>query len=456
MSKSAVFKHKAFPVTALFFCFAVIFHTSYSTSRIMAMAAMTEDRSFAVNHYITPFEWSNDWARTPNGSYYSNKAPGPVLLGYPVYWAIDKIFNHDQTRELRDQFRYRYLQIYMWIIALIFQLIPLALLAIWLFRFLPEKGLSYWETQTVVAVLLFGNTAAFYMANLGGHGITALFAVGLGLSIYFKYPFLAGMFFGWGLLSDYGSAMLLLPALIGLMMASGKKIQALVKFGLGGLLPGALWIFYHQVSFGNPFRIANEFQNPIYLDMATQKNNIWGILVPLPRWEPMWELIVGDRRGLLKTQPWVLFFIVWFFTHLKVYREQTRELRALTVFALSGLFLLYYMNCCFGGWDGGPGPGPRYMSAIFPVFAIMIALWVPSMSTNWRKAHAWAALLPLVFFVYYSSFRVGIFGNYFNFAFSRLSWGKAVTMLLGLALYLITFYYIKKNQTTADLNQKRV
>ena len=47
-------------------------------SRAAAMLAITE------NHRLELGPWKSltvDWARTPEGSYFSNKAPGPILLG---------------------------------------------------------------------------------------------------------------------------------------------------------------------------------------------------------------------------------------------------------------------------------------------------------------------------------------------------------------------------------------
>jgi len=369
-----------------------------------------------------------------------------MLLGFPVYYAIDKIFNQGNTLEERDSFRYRNLQLYMWALAFFYQLIPFTLLCLWMARFLPNKGLSYWEVQAVIATILFGNTVAFFMPNWGGHAITALFTFGLGLSIFFRRPYLAGLCFGLSLLCDYGSGMLLLPAILGLMMVSRSRPKDFTWFLAGGLLPGFLWAVYHQTCFGGPLTIANQFQNPMFLDMAQEKNNIWGILVPLPKWEPMWQLLLGDKRGLIKTQPWILMFIVWIFSHRSLWKKQSLELRSLTVFTLGGLFSLYYMNCCFGSWDGGVTPGPRYMSAIFPVLAFTVALWLPYFSKKWKKAFAYSLFPPFLYFIVFFPMRVGLFGGYFNLAFNSTLWGQWVEFLGAATTVFLTWFWISKTK----------
>src|SRR5688572_23679361 len=59
-----------------------------AASRWLAMRSMCEQGTFTIDHRI---EGTIDWARTPDGHYYSNKAPGPMLLGLPAFAIIDQI-----------------------------------------------------------------------------------------------------------------------------------------------------------------------------------------------------------------------------------------------------------------------------------------------------------------------------------------------------------------------------
>lgn len=414
----------------------------------MTMAAMTERHTFQVDAYIQPVEWSHDWARAPDGRYYSNKAPGTIFAGYPFYWLLDKAINHGKTIEERDTFRRTQEWIYMVWIALWLQIIPYLLLSLWLMKFLKKEGLSDWEIQWTVAAILLGNTASFFITNWGGHAFVALLTFGCGWGLYKRRPAWTGLFFGLSLLSDYGNAMLLIPLLVSFAMIFRRDIRAWVLFLLGGVLPGVLWIFYHQTCFGSPFTIPNQFQNPLFIDMATEKNNIWGILVPFPKWNVILELLFGDRRGLLKTQPWVLVFIAWYFIHgLK--KMKVKEIRVLNFFSISSLFFLIYMTACFGGWEGGSSPGPRYLSSIFPLIAFSIALNHQRFSRAWKKALAWALLPSLIYFIVFFPMRVGLFGGYFNLAFNSTRWGQTVEIVGALTAYAVTYFFLKRQLSKA-------
>src|SRR5581483_9954759 len=57
-------------------------------ARTAALRAITEGHTLAIDNYR---EWTLDWALAPNGHYYSNKAPGPVFLGLPMFALADAV-----------------------------------------------------------------------------------------------------------------------------------------------------------------------------------------------------------------------------------------------------------------------------------------------------------------------------------------------------------------------------
>ena len=63
-------------------------------SRDAALRALTEAHTFSIDNYK---EWTLDWAHAPNGHYYSNKAPGAVLLGLPMFAATDADSEHPHS-----------------------------------------------------------------------------------------------------------------------------------------------------------------------------------------------------------------------------------------------------------------------------------------------------------------------------------------------------------------------
>ena len=66
-------------------------------SRVALMLAISERQSFEISPWQS---LTLDWAKTPNGRYYSNKAPGPSLLAAPffailykpIYWGLKHLY----------------------------------------------------------------------------------------------------------------------------------------------------------------------------------------------------------------------------------------------------------------------------------------------------------------------------------------------------------------------------
>jgi hypothetical protein len=200
----------------------------------------------------------------------------------------------------------------------------------------------------------------------------------------------------------------------------------LVGFSLGGVLPGALWIWYHVKCFGSPFALPNKFQNPAFVDAPKQVPQLWGILRLIPDTKVLNELLVGPARGLLYTQGWVLvaFTAVIVFAVLGLFdtrfRLRDRFLVQSAIFSSVGLVLVLAMNCSFNGWHGGMTPGPRYLSHVFPVFAITAGLLFPRLPAVAKQAMVgFLVLAGALFVLVYSTKNVlapetNLFDSYFN------------------------------------------
>jgi hypothetical protein len=199
-------------------------------------------------------------------------------------------------------------------------------------------------------------------------------------------------------LSDYGAAMLAAPVLW-LVFAKDPgwndlpRSARLRQLVAGGVVPGIVWCVYHQACFGSIFALPNKYQNPDFVESA--EGTLWGIFSSHPDPNIIWQLLFGSYRGIAVTQPWVLLLLGAGLVNGAVSRKN----RAF-VFAVSGLALLLVMNSAFNGWYGGDAPGPRYLSAIFPI----AALSVTEVSRRFRGRSLplalWALLIPsLVLFV---------------------------------------------------------
>lgn len=334
-------------------------------SRLALLASLKEDQTFSIDPYK---DWTIDWAKATDGHYYSNKAPGPVFLALPFYWILDAFLTHGAPNRLaRDEIRSLHAERVSQALSLILQVIPFIALYFWLLHVLESLGLSARALQFFSLAYYFGTTATLFMNTFFGHGLAAVMATGLLLSLINRRWFLAGTLFGWGVLSDYGSALLLPATLIILWMeTTGSRFRRFTLFALAGIVPGILWMLYHQTCFGSPWTLPNRFQNPMFVEHQASQA-LWGIF-SYPRPSALFELLFGPIRGILFTQPWVLLTLLWLPSQLP---QPNGPIRKSVTFLGISFLLLLTMNASFLNWHAGGSPGPRYLCAIFPGFALL-------------------------------------------------------------------------------------
>jgi hypothetical protein len=359
----------------------LVCHLSAGTnadSRFATLLAIAEDHTFKIDPYVT---LTVDWARTPDGHFYSNKAPGPSLIAAPVFLFLEKLAYADvQNKDERVHLLIKYKATWLKLVSYLFQLIPFMWVAYFISVKLIEQEYSTSTVYLALAALLFGNTASVFMSTFYGHGMTAVWLLSMVLCARYGRYYGVGFCFGLSVLSDYSAVLLFFP----LLFLIKRDARNFLKIVLGGVFPFALWSLYHTSCFGNPLHIANEFQNPIFKDVISEKGNLWGILLPFPNFSTLTQLIVGPSRGMIWVVPWILVLVGW--SLVSVFTHRASEIPPELRFSIVGLGLLLWMNSCFGGWHGGLTPGPRYLSPIFPVFALSLALSFEKMNLMWQRA----------------------------------------------------------------------
>ena len=370
-------------------------------SRWATMAAMAEDHSFRIDKYQGQ---TIDWSQTPDGYYYSNKAPGPALLGYPLFYLMDKISTHGaKSREERDRKRLEDRRTVLHALSVATQAIPYGLIVFLLIAALQRMGLPTRALHVAALALLFGNTGSLFMNTYFGHGMATMFVAALLLAWHKNRPLLVGLFFGLATLCDYSSALLLLPLLWFLWRRPGTRLRRLGRFLLGGVAPAVAFAAYHKHCFGSPFSLANKFQNPAFVDVAKDVPNLWGVLRLIPRPGVVADLLWSTQRGLLYTQPWVLLCLLvvpfLFWRKSGWLPEQRAFVKWTSVVATLGLILLLGMNASFGGWHGGATPGPRYLSIAFPALALAMTGIYIRVGEFWRQALLVTLVVSVVLFV---------------------------------------------------------
>lgn len=340
--------------------------------RMLTMRAMGDHGTFQIGRYL---DWTDEWAKTPDGRYYNNRAPGPTLVPFPVFYLIDRIVELTEGGKVDDQGRRPWPgRAHRSILSFLFQSLPFGILVMLAGTWLYGQGVSLVLVHAFALAALLGNTAALFMNNFSGHGLTASFALGCVLAVLYRRWHWVGFCYGFALLCDYGTAVLLPPLLVALIYLEPRWRTWIPLFVLGGVLPGILWIWYHVAAFGSPFIMANHYQNPMYQDVS-EAGNFLNIFKPRIDFAVLLKLLFGAERGILPTQPWVLVGVPWLLYWLVAKAKgASREWKLLVSFAVAGFLLRLALNACYGGWFAGNSAGPRYLSETFPILALAIAL----------------------------------------------------------------------------------
>ena len=357
-------------------------------SRAAAMLAITE------NHRLELGPWKSltvDWARTPEGSYFSNKAPGPILLGavffYPLYKA-GKVFLN--SLQLSDREKQKgtdiLLTTILWILSLFLQLLPMVWFVSRTLILLQEKKAPLGALVFFLVGALFSNTGAFFLNSYFGHGFSLAATLGVFYFLLQRSFSKTGFFLGLAVMGDY-SCFFLIPAVgVYLFVTEFRLVFNATGQVLKGLVfPMVLMGIYHWLCFGSPLALPQKFQNPSMV-WDTGKQALWGVITFIPSNYTLWELTVGSRKGILVTQPYALMLLVllgaafpiWGF-HKKL-KENKIEM-GLSLAALLFFAGVFCMNAGFNAWWGGGTPGPRYLSAAFvPLILAGSLMW-----SSWPK-----------------------------------------------------------------------
>lgn len=358
--------------------------------RFATLCAMAEDHSFQIDSYK---HISVDWSRTPDGHYYSSKAPGPILLAFPLFWVLDSVITLGKpTRELRDRARIQFRGMTMPILSFFLCALPFSILAAYWLSRLDRADASPLAVQVTATALLFGNTTSFFMNSLFNHALVATLLLVI-VALFEQRKFLwVGFFFGWVVLSDYSGSLLLFPLLLCLLWIRAR-IKDLLSIGVGGIVPFCLFAWYHWVCFGGPFVLAYRYVNPEFLEPS---NALWGVLsVPHPE---IWlQFLFGFSRGLLWTQPWMLFVVLGGFVFLK---KSVPPSGLLFRFFYPGFWIVVLMFSCYGKWwHGGDSPGPRFISCVFPGLAVLFGFFFDQLNGHKRIGAVTSVAFAVLFFI---------------------------------------------------------
>lgn len=349
-----------------------------------------DQHSFRIDHFIvSPPLGRNtgDWARNPDWGphYYSNKSPGLMLLGVPVYFVLYHV--ESALGAVPESQAWTRINTYLLNFAL--SIVPLAVAALAFFRLLVVRfALASGNALALTAVLVFGTVLFPYATQLWGHVTAAAFLILALASLWSRgddpsprSAAWAGFFVGLAVLAEYSAAITFIC--LSVWFVIGERWRALVGFGLGGLPALAAHAVYHRAAFGSVFAVANAFNNPKFIDEG-QLAGVFGALQP----EAMFGLTFSAQHGLFFFMPILLL------AGPALFLRDERFGHAPRIFCVANLLLFLVMNLSFNGWHGGFCLGPRYLIPVLP-FAVL--LLVPLFRK--RPSRVWLAVTTLLFVV---------------------------------------------------------
>jgi len=351
----------------LVFVSAAYFHNGggwNQNARLDAIYAFVEPGpdqfTFRIDRFITdPDKGLNtgDWSRAGD-HYYSNKAPGTILLGILVYgplyvgevaagWAVD-----DPFVEIANAY----------LINLFVSVLPLCAAAVVFFRLLLREGTPR-ARATWVTVIAFVATGLFpYATQLWGHPTTAAFVIfalselrkGTARSIAW-----AGAWVGLAVCTDYLAGIVLVVFGVHLLAVRPRRLPTFVA---GGVLPAVILLVYHWYCFGTPFTSAMHHSNPrvVVHGLAV---GLFGAVTP----EAAWGLLIGRYRGIFTGMPILAAGVAgWWYWARRAPRDHLLWLCVI-------LFVCFYVvNAADAFWYGGSSVLARYLIPVFPLMVLAL------------------------------------------------------------------------------------
>jgi len=290
----------------------------------------------------------------------------------------------------------------------------IALLNVVLIRLISMRlGANKIAATLAGLVFLFATPAYAYAVSLYQHHIST-FLILLTLYILLRWKNLKSLFFVWLLFGislpiDNPNLFLMAPLVI---YASGRffsinKMKEKINFSfhflgvltfLGGVLPLLFFLWFNQMSYGNPLQLGGTVASVKAIDAngkptlpqvaITDKKTIDGLLDPAKQNKSviqffqsrnlingLYELFISQDRGMLYFTP-VMF--IGMFGGILLYRKKSSILVVLV--GIIGMNVLLY--AMWGDPYGGWAFGSRYLIPAYAIIAILLSFVLSAFRKN--------------------------------------------------------------------------
>jgi hypothetical protein len=314
-----------------------------------------------------------------DGHYYCDKAPGTSFLAIPVAAAFIAVVNprgDDALWQDDGKISVAFGALIAVSAALTVALLTALSVAL-LCDIVQRLGASLGCAVAIALIDGNGTPVWLWATGLFGHSAAAALLV-MGFHALLKaaengkregwWALWCGIALGWAVLMEFTAAVPVSMLLIFALLQSpspGAHWRRLGLIVLGGIPELGLLLAYNGAAFGSPVELGYSHTS-LFDGMQT---GFFGL--GLPSLSVLWEITLGNRRGLLCLSPVLALFPLG--AVYAVVSARWRILGALWVLIVAYYFLL---NSGYVYWDGGFSTGPRHVTAGLPFACLVLApLW---------------------------------------------------------------------------------
>ena len=271
-----------------------------------------------------------------NGHYYSDKAPLPTFLVIPVY-KLFTLCGYEEDGE----------GTLIYILGdIICGMIPFILILYLSLRAAFRQRLLSAVYLTMLP--LYGSFIFIYAGSFYNHLLSALFLLLAYLFLKKEKHFMAGLFIGFGFMSEFIIALIILLWGI-LLLIKTRSVKNFFLYSLGTLPSVFTILIYNFFLTGSPFTMVYKFHH------FEQMNSSYGFAHPSA--SALWGITFSQYKGLFFYAPFLLFCLYYFIKELLQLRmiNAAKQLLNYPVIASVGIVLaLSSYFSWWGGWVYGP------------------------------------------------------------------------------------------------------
>jgi hypothetical protein len=325
-----------------------------------------------------------------SGHFHPNKPPGTSFAGVPGYFVL----YHAERLLGLDPDHWWILTLNAWLTSVCSVGLASALGCVMFFRLARHLGGGrVFPALLTTLALGFGTTFFPFATLFFDHSLCAAFLIGGFYFLYFARQrpegtvlggaVAAGVCAGFGAVTNYLAAVAVLFLGVYALLAPRSDRwdwRAAAGFSLGVLGPFLLICAYGWACFGSPFRLNNDFQNPLFNEAGRALFGMFAIpdsLESLAKLGYVGSLIAfSPFRGVFFLCPVLVLALPGFWVWL---RDKHHLAEARLCLAIFGFF--FFANMTFNGYQAGHSAGPRYLVPGLPFLALGLVVAFE----RWRK-----------------------------------------------------------------------